>query len=84
MDLALFVLAAALVLSALILALVRPETVAREPAASDPRLDTLLSKQGEIGGQFTIAAVVGAALGSDRACRWNWTRRTLVGYRSRG
>ena len=53
MDLALIVLAAAVVLAALILALVRPETVAREPAAADPRLDTLLTKQGEIGGPFT-------------------------------
>ncbi|HWY64170.1 MAG TPA: DNA recombination protein RmuC, partial [Rhizomicrobium sp.] len=53
MDLALMVLAAAVVLAALILALVRPETVAKEPAAPDPRLDTLLTKQGEIGGQFT-------------------------------
>ena len=53
MDLALMVLAAAVVLAALILALVRPETVAKEPTAPDPRLDTLLTKQGEIGGQFT-------------------------------
>jgi len=50
------------VLAALILALVRPETVAREPAASDPRLDTLLTKQGEIGGQFTQAVSAQEAL----------------------
>jgi DNA recombination protein RmuC len=62
MDLALIVLAAAVVLAALILALVRPETVTREPAASDPRLDTLLAKQGEIGGQFTQAVTAQEAL----------------------
>jgi DNA recombination protein RmuC len=62
MDLALLVLAAAVVLAALILALVRPETVAREPAAADPRLDTLLTKQGEIGGQFTQAVSAQEAL----------------------
>jgi len=62
MDLALLVLAAAVVLAALILALVRPETVAREPAASDPRLDTLLTKQGEIGGQFNQAVSAQEAL----------------------
>src|SRR5436305_9242792 len=62
MDLALIVLAAAVVLAALILALVRPETVTREPAASDPRLDTLLAKQGEIGGQFNQAVSAQEAL----------------------
>ena len=62
MDLALMVLAAAVVLAALILALVRPETVAKEPAAPDPRLDTLLTKQGEIGGQFTQTVAAHEAL----------------------
>ena len=62
MDMALIVLAAAVVLAALILALVRPETVAREPAAPDPRLDTLLAKQGEIGGQFGQAVTAQEAL----------------------
>jgi DNA recombination protein RmuC len=53
MDLALIILAVALVLAALIMAYARPTAMPGEPAAPDPRLDTLLAKQGEIGGQFT-------------------------------
>ncbi|HEY1876361.1 MAG TPA: DNA recombination protein RmuC [Rhizomicrobium sp.] len=58
MDLALIVLAAAVVLGALILAFARPKAPKAELPAPDPRLDTLLAKQGEIGGQFsqTVAA----------------------------
>jgi DNA recombination protein RmuC len=62
MDLALIVLAVAVVLAALILALVRPETAPVEPAGPDPRLDTLLAKQGEIGGQFTQTVAAQEAL----------------------
>ncbi len=56
MELALIVLAAAVILGALILAFARPKASRAEPP--DPRLDTLLAKQGEIGGQFsqTVAA----------------------------
>jgi DNA recombination protein RmuC len=57
MELALILLAGAVVLGAVILVfgLRKP---AAEPVPLDPRLDTLLSKQGEIGGQFnaTVAA----------------------------
>ena len=56
------VLAVAVVLAALILALVRPETAPVEPAGPDPRLDTLLAKQGEIGGQFTQTVAAQEAL----------------------
>jgi DNA recombination protein RmuC len=58
MELALIVLAAAVVLGALILAFARPKVPKAELPAPDPRLDTLLAKQGEIGGQFsqTVAA----------------------------
>src|ERR1700739_2119130 len=58
MVFALIVLAAAVVIGALILAFVRPKPARTEPLAPDPRLDTLLAKQGEIGGQFaqTVAA----------------------------
>ncbi|HTC84547.1 MAG TPA: DNA recombination protein RmuC [Rhizomicrobium sp.] len=62
MELALIVLAVAVVLAALILALVRPETAPVEPAGPDPRLDTLLAKQGEIGGQFTQTVAAQEAL----------------------
>ena len=58
MDFALIILAVAVVLAAAILAFGRrPAPVAAAPVA-DPRLDTLLAKQGEIGGQFqaTVAA----------------------------
>lgn len=62
MDFALIILSAAVVAAALILAFARPRPAPlAEPAAPpppDPRLDTLLAKQGEIGGQFqaTVAA----------------------------
>ena len=58
MELALIVLAAAVVLGALILAFARPKAPKVELPFPDPRLDTLLAKQGEIGGQFsqTVAA----------------------------
>jgi DNA recombination protein RmuC len=58
MDLSLIVLAAAVVLGALILAFARPKAPKAELPGPDPRLDTLLAKQGEIGGQFsqTVAA----------------------------
>jgi len=51
MDFAVLFLAVAVVAAALILAFARPKPA---PAPTpDPRLDTLLAKQGEIGGQFT-------------------------------
>ena len=47
-------LAVAVVAAALILAFARrPAAEPAAPPAPDPRLDTLLAKQGEIGGQFT-------------------------------
>jgi DNA recombination protein RmuC len=58
MEIALIILAVAVVAAALIVAFLRPKTALPEPARPDPRLDTLLAKQGEIGGQFaqTVAA----------------------------
>lgn len=58
MDFALIILAGAVVAAAAILAFARRPAPAVPPPAADPRLDTLLSKQGEIGGQFqaTVAA----------------------------
>ena len=58
MEIALIILAVAMVAAALIVAFLRPKAVLPEPARPDPRLDTLLAKQGEIGGQFaqTVAA----------------------------
>ncbi len=51
MEIAVIILAVAVVAGALILAFARPKPA---PAPMpDPRLDTLLAKQGEIGGQFT-------------------------------
>ena len=57
MELALILLAGAVVVGAVILAFSLRKPVA-EPIPLDPRLDTLLAKQGEIGGQFsqTVAA----------------------------
>ena len=49
----LILLAAAVIAAALILVFARPRPKPAEPLAPDPRLDTLLAKQGEIGGQFT-------------------------------
>jgi DNA recombination protein RmuC len=62
MELALIVLAAAVVLGALIVAFARPKPAAAELPAADPRLDTLLAKQGEIGGQFTQTVAAQEAL----------------------
>ncbi|HEX4636453.1 MAG TPA: DNA recombination protein RmuC [Rhizomicrobium sp.] len=62
MDLALIVLAVAVVLGALILAFARPRAAVVELPAPDSRLDTLLAKQGEIGGQFTQTVAAQEAL----------------------
>ena len=56
------VLAAAVVIAALILAFARPKSPKAELAPPDPRLDTLLAKQGEIGGQFTQTVAAQEAL----------------------
>ena len=58
MEIAVIILAVAVVVAALIVAFLRPKTALPESARPDPRLDTLLAKQGEIGGQFaqTVAA----------------------------
>jgi DNA recombination protein RmuC len=61
MELALIVLAAAMVLGAVILAFALRKPPA-EPQALDARLDTLLAKQGEIGGQFTQTVAAQEAL----------------------
>jgi len=61
MELALILLAAAVVLGAVILAFALRKP-AVEPAVLDPRLDTLLAKQGEIGGQFTQTVAAQEAL----------------------
>lgn len=62
MELALILLAAAVVVAAVILAFtLRPKAPA-EPPAPDPRLDALLTKQGEIGGQFTQTVAAQEAL----------------------
>jgi DNA recombination protein RmuC len=61
MELALILLAAAVVLGAAILAFALRKP-AVEPAVLDPRLDTLLAKQGEIGGQFTQTVAAQEAL----------------------
>jgi DNA recombination protein RmuC len=62
MELALIVLAVAVVLAAWIAVFARPKATATEPAAPHPRLDTLLAKQGEIGGQFTQTVAAQEAL----------------------
>jgi DNA recombination protein RmuC len=61
MELALILLAAAVILGAVILAFALRKPVA-EPLLLDPRLDTLLAKQGEIGGQFTQTVAAQEAL----------------------
>ena len=53
MDFAYLILAAALVLAAAIVAFALRRPVPPEPAAPDPRLDTLIAAQGEIKGQFS-------------------------------
>jgi DNA recombination protein RmuC len=60
MELALIILAVAVLAAAAIVAFGRPRRV--EPALADPRLDTLLAKQGEIGGQFTQTVAAQEAL----------------------
>ncbi|HVV28041.1 MAG TPA: DNA recombination protein RmuC [Rhizomicrobium sp.] len=66
MEIALIVLAVAIVAAALILAFARPKAPAAEPAPNphlaDPRLDTLLSRQGETLGQFTATVAAQEAL----------------------
>lgn len=59
MDIAVIILAVAVVAAALIVAFARPKAAA---AQSDPRLDTLLAKQGEVGGQFTQTVAAQEAL----------------------
>src|SRR5579883_3246429 len=61
MELALMALAAAVVAAAVILALALRRK-GPEPALPDPRLDALLAKQGEIGGQFTQTVAAQEAL----------------------
>ncbi|HEY4274781.1 MAG TPA: DNA recombination protein RmuC [Rhizomicrobium sp.] len=58
MEIAVIALGVAVLAAALILAFARPRMAPVEPPRPDPRLDTLLAKQGEIGGQFsqTVAA----------------------------
>jgi DNA recombination protein RmuC len=62
MEIAVIVLAVAVVAAALIVAFARPKTAILEPPRPDPRLDTLLAKQGEIGGQFTQTVAAQEAL----------------------
>jgi DNA recombination protein RmuC len=62
MELALIVLAVAVVLAAVILAFTLRPKPAPEPVAPDSRLDALLTKQGEIGGQFTQTVAAQEAL----------------------
>jgi DNA recombination protein RmuC len=60
MEIGLIILAVAMVLAAAIFAFSRPR--AAEPVMADARLDTLLTKQGEIGGQFTATVAAQEAL----------------------
>src|SRR4051812_903840 len=62
MELALILLAVAVVAAAAILAFAQRRPVVVEPALPDPRLDTLLTKQGEIGGQFSATVAAQEAL----------------------
>ncbi len=62
MDFAVIILAVAVVAAALVVAFARPRGVVVEPPRPDPRLDTLLTKQGEIGGQFTQTVAAQEAL----------------------
>lgn len=62
MEIAVIVLAVAVVAAALIMAFARPKTAIAEPAKPDARLDMLLAKQGEIGGQFTQTVAAQEAL----------------------
>ncbi|HEX4270704.1 MAG TPA: DNA recombination protein RmuC [Rhizomicrobium sp.] len=64
MEFAVIILGAALVVAAAILAfaLTRTKPASVEPARPDSRLDTLLAKQGEIGGQFAASVQAQEAL----------------------
>ena len=53
MEIGLIILSVAVLAAALIVVFARPKAAVVPPPAPDPRLDTLLAKQGEIGGQFT-------------------------------
>ncbi len=53
MEIGLIILAIAVLAAALIVVFARPKAAMVPPPAPDPRLDTLLAKQGEIGGAFT-------------------------------
>lgn len=60
MELGLIILGVAVVAAAAIFAFARPKAAPAVPA--DPRLDTLLAKQGEIGGQFSATLQAQEAL----------------------
>jgi DNA recombination protein RmuC len=64
MDSAYFILAAALIVAAAMVAfaLRRPAAPVLEPPKPDPRLDTLIAKQGEIEGQFKSTLTAQAEL----------------------
>jgi len=62
MDLALIVLAVAVVVAALILAFARPKAALPEPVAPDPRLDEVIRGQGAIAEQFRQTSVQVEAL----------------------
>jgi DNA recombination protein RmuC len=62
MELALIILAAAVVVAAVILAFTLRPKAAPEPAAPDSRLDAVLSGQGDIAGQFKAAIQAQAEL----------------------
>jgi DNA recombination protein RmuC len=62
MEIAVIALGVAVFAAALILAFARPRPAAVEPPRPDSRLDTLLAKQGEIGGQFTQTIAAQEAL----------------------
>jgi DNA recombination protein RmuC len=62
MDFTVLILAVAVLAAALIVAFARPKRPGTEPAPLDPRLDTVLAKQGEIGGQFTQTVAAQEAL----------------------
>lgn len=62
MDFSLILLAVAVVLGALIVAFAATRPRTAPPAPSDPRLDTLLARQGEIGGQFQASVAAQESL----------------------
>ena len=85
MELALIMLAAAVVVAAVIFGLSPAKGSGGGTPAPDPRLDTLLAKQGEIGGQFTqtMAAqeALTRALGERLAWRKAHASATMTGQR---